>query len=187
MQIDSRGFINTALQRACRFYNERPDENDISLLVIHNISLPAAQFGTQYIDDLFMGCIDSQAHPSFADLKGVEVSAHCVIKRTGELIQYVPFNKRAWHAGVSQYKGRNGCNDFSIGIELEGCDDVPYTAKQYTTLITLTQAILKQYPKINTDHIVGHCDIAPGRKTDPGISFDWTYFFNHLKIQAGEK
>jgi AmpD protein len=180
MRIDSRGVIVEGIQHTCTYYNDRPDEHDISLLVIHNISLPAGQFGTPYIDDLFMGCLNCYAHHSFADLEGVEVSAHCLIKRNGEIIQYVPFSKRAWHAGISQFLGKKGCNDFSIGIELEGTDTVPYTTKQYQSLVMLAHTILQHYPKITTERIVGHCDIAPGRKTDPGVSFNWSLFFNNL-------
>ena len=127
MAIDLNGVLKAATQRACTHYDERPEHTDITLLVIHNISLPAGQFGTPFVDDLFMGCIDCNAHTSFSDLKGLRVSAHCFIKRTGEVIQYVPFNKRAWHAGVSEYEGQTACNNYSIGIELEGTDTAAYT------------------------------------------------------------
>lgn len=163
-------------------FNERPQDEtgDVSLLVIHNISLPAGCFNTPYINDLFLGTLDCSAHESFADLAGFEVSAHCVINRLGEITQFVPFNKRAWHAGVSSYQGRNNCNDFSIGIELEGTDNIPYTQAQYTSLIMVAKSLLKHYPKLTKNHIVGHCDIAPLRKTDPGPSFDWTHFLAQL-------
>lgn len=154
-------------------FNNRPDESDISLIVIHNISLPGGQFGLPYITDLFMGCLDCNADPSFADLKGLDVSAHCLIRRDGEVIQYVPFNKRAWHAGVSEYQNRTGCNDFSIGIELEGTDDTPFDDAQYQSLEKLVKTLVKQYPKLNKERITGHSDIAPGRKTDPGPQFNW--------------
>lgn len=153
--------------------NERPDEQDISLIVLHNISLPAGHFGQPYINDLFLGCLDCNVHPSFQDLVGLEVSAHCLIRRDGEIIQYVPFNKRAWHAGVSQYQGREGCNDFSIGIELEGDDDTPFNIAQYDSLEILVKSLIKHYPKLNEQCITGHSDIAPERKTDPGPHFDW--------------
>ncbi|AIY66404.1 N-acetyl-anhydromuranmyl-L-alanine amidase [Pseudoalteromonas piratica] len=157
-------------------FNQRPDEDDISLIVIHNISLPAGQFGLPYITELFLGCLDCSADESFADLQGLEVSAHCLIRRDGSVIQYVPFNKRAWHAGVSEYKGRQGCNDFSIGIELEGSDHVPFTNAQYASLEELVKTLIKHYPRLNKDEVTGHSDIAPGRKTDPGPHFDWQRF-----------
>lgn len=181
MKIDSLGVINNISQRACSHFDERPAQCDISLLVIHNISLPAGQFNTPYVDDLFMGCIDCNAHSSFSDLEGLKVSAHCFIKRCGEVIQYVPFEKRAWHAGRSCFAGQQNCNDFSIGIELEGTDTTNYTDAQYQSLAALTQAIMQRYPKITASNIVGHCDIAPGRKTDPGASFNWRKFFNLIK------
>lgn len=167
-------------QRPCTFYDERPDEQDVNLLVIHNISLPAGQFGTEHVDALFTGNIDCAAHPSFVDLEGLKVSAHCFIRRDGQVLQYVPFNKRAWHAGVSKYAGRARCNDFSIGIELEGTDTTPYSDAQYATLVECTRYIMALYPKITTSQIVGHCDIAPGRKTDPGKAFDWQKFLTLL-------
>jgi AmpD protein len=151
---------------------ETRDNSEVSLLVIHNISLPAKQFGGNYISDLFLGCLDPKAHPSFEEIYQLRVSAHCLIRRDGEIIQYVSFNNKAWHAGVSCYQGRTKCNDFSIGIELEGADDIPYTDKQYQQLSQLTVLLLGTYPNIN-DNIVGHNDIAPERKTDPGEAFDW--------------
>ncbi|MCK8134819.1 1,6-anhydro-N-acetylmuramyl-L-alanine amidase AmpD [Pseudoalteromonas sp. 2CM28B] len=181
MKIDSLGVINNISQRACSHFDERPAQCDISLLVIHNISLPAGQFNTPYVDDLFMGCIDCNAHPSFIDLEGLKVSAHCFIKRCGEVTQYVPFEKRAWHAGRSCFAGQQNCNDFSIGIELEGTDTINYTDAQYQSLAALAQAIMQRYQKITASNIVGHCDIAPGRKTDPGASFNWRKFFNLIK------
>lgn len=163
----------------------RPDPSDISLLVIHNISLPAGEFTAQpehsYVDALFCGRLDCRSHPSFNDLVGLKVAAHCVIWRDGRIFQYVPFEKRAWHAGVSQFRGRDRCNDFSIGIELEGTDNLPYTEQQYNSLIALTRDIIRQYPAINPERIVGHCDVAPGRKTDPGPAFDWLRFLTALK------
>lgn len=155
----------------------RPEGESISLLVIHNISLPAAEFAAvpeqSYVDALFMGTLDCSALPGFAGLAGLRVSAHCVIWRDGRIFNYVPFAKRAWHAGVSQFAGRERCNDFSIGIELEGTDNLPYTEQQYQSLIKLTYFLMQQHPAITPQRIVGHCDIAPGRKTDPGIAFDW--------------
>ncbi len=151
--------------------------DDISLLVIHNISLPAGEFGKPYIHDLFLGQLDPNAHPSFASLASLRVSAHLFIDRQGHVTQFVPFHQRAWHAGASSFEGREGCNDFSIGIELEGTDTEPFTDAQYTALAEATRVIMSAFPAITRDRIVGHSDIAPSRKTDPGPFFDWKRFF----------
>lgn len=153
----------------------------VSLLIVHNISLPPAQFGGPYISDLFMGCLDPDAHPYFKEIAHLRVSAHCLIRRDGYVIQYVSFNDKAWHAGVSAFNGREKCNDYSIGIELEGTDDIAYTPEQYRSLCSVVKKIQGQYPLISHTNIVGHCDVAPGRKTDPGESFDWAYFHQQLK------
>ena len=153
--------------------DERPAEARVSLLVIHNISLPPGDFGGDWIDDLFMGKLDPDAHPYFKDLEGVRVSAHYLIRRDGTLIQYVDPDKRAWHAGASSWKGRERCNDFSVGVELEGSDDVPFTEHQYETLAALTKTLFERYGTLD---VAGHSDIAPGRKTDPGPWFDWERF-----------
>lgn len=150
--------------------------SEISLLVVHNISLPPAKFGGCYITDLFLGKLDANADPYFKEIAHLKVSAHCLIRRNGQIIQYVSFNNKAWHAGVSAFDGREQCNDFSIGIELEGTDDIPYTDKQYQLLALLVKKLQASYPLISHNNIVGHCDIAPGRKTDPGPSFNWHYF-----------
>lgn len=175
----SNGWINDARRCESPHFNRRP-LNEVSLLVIHNISLPAGCFGKPYIDQLFNGCLDVSADPSFIDLKGLEVSAHFLIRRDGELVQYVSCDDRAWHAGLSSYESREGCNDFAIGIELEGTDTLAYTERQYRELKMLTLALFDAYPMLNTDRVVGHCDIAPGRKTDPGESFDWQRFKKDL-------
>jgi AmpD protein len=151
--------------------DERPEGEKVSLLVIHSISLPPGEFGGDWIDDLFMGELDPQAHPYFAEIEGLKVSAHFLIRRDGSLIQYVPCDKRAWHAGASTWKGRERCNDFSIGVELEGADDVPFAEPQYETLARLTHDLEKRYGKLD---IAGHSDISPGRKTDPGPWFEWS-------------
>ncbi len=153
----------------------RPEDEYPSLLVVHNISLPPGEFGGSWIDALFTGKLDPDAHPYFAGIAHLRVSAHCLIRRDGEIVQYVPFDKRAWHAGVSVYQGRERCNDFSIGIELEGTDTLPYTDEQYQQLASLTRLLIQHYPSV-ADNMTGHCDIAPGRKTDPGSSFDWGRF-----------
>ncbi|MDG6882112.1 1,6-anhydro-N-acetylmuramyl-L-alanine amidase AmpD [Phocoenobacter uteri] len=157
-------------------FSPRPDTNDISLLVIHYISLPPEQFGDDFIDRFFEGTLDPNLHPYFEEIKDLRVSAHCLINRKGEITQYVNFNDMAWHAGVSNFQGREKCNEFSIGIELEGSNEQPFTELQYQSLAKLTQTIQQSYPKIVKDRIVGHCDIAPERKIDPGQYFDWDYY-----------
>ncbi|WP_435947210.1 1,6-anhydro-N-acetylmuramyl-L-alanine amidase AmpD [Dryocola sp. BD586] len=164
----------------------RPEDETPSLLVVHNISLPPGEFGGPWIDALFTGRLDPDAHPYFADIAHLRVSAHCLIRRDGEIVQYVPFDKRAWHAGVSVYQGRERCNDFSIGIELEGTDTLPYTDEQYQQLASLTCLLIKQYPSI-AQHMTGHCDIAPVRKTDPGPSFDWARFRQSLEATSNKE
>jgi AmpD protein len=150
--------------------DDRPAGEKISLLVIHNISLPPGEYGGPYIEDLFMGRLDPKAHPYFEEIAGLRVSSHYLIRRDGTLIEYVPPDKRAWHAGASSWKGRERCNDFSIGVELEGSDDVPFSEPQYEALIALAKALNERFGRLD---IAGHSDIAPGRKTDPGPWFDW--------------
>lgn len=154
--------------------DERPKLAEIELLVIHGISLPGGEFGGDAIMKLFTGDLDCDAHPGFAEAKGLRVSAHLLIRRQGELFQFVPFSKRAWHAGISNFQGKTACNDFSIGIELEGSDEIPYTEQQYATLMQTIESLYLIFPKLRRDRIVGHCHIAPGRKTDPGASFNWS-------------
>ena len=161
-------------------FNERPDSIDIELLVIHNISLPAGSFGGPYIHNLFTNCLDPQAHESFRNIAGLEVSAHLLIRRDGSVTQFVPFHKRAWHAGVSSWNGREQCNDFSIGIELEGADGTPYEKAQYQRLQQVTKLLMNKYPKLTSENITGHSDIAPGRKTDPGPAFHWKAYLSSL-------
>jgi N-acetyl-anhydromuramoyl-L-alanine amidase len=159
---------------------ERPPNTGIELLVIHGISLPPDEFGGPYIEALFTNTLDHSAHPYFQTIAGLRVSSHILIRRDGSLIQFVPFIKAAWHAGVSSFQGRERCNEYSIGIELEGTDTYPYTSEQYKQLAELTQVLMQTYPAITRDRIVGHSDIAPGRKTDPGPVFDWQYYFKLL-------
>jgi AmpD protein len=149
----------------------RPKGCEPDLIVVHGISLPPGEFGGPWIDDLFMGRLNPAAHPYFAEIAHLRVSAHLLIRRDGGVTQYVPFHLRAWHAGVSSFAGRAGCNDFSIGIELEGTDDTPYSAAQYTSLVRVIAALREAYSSLCA--IAGHADIAPGRKTDPWASFDW--------------
>lgn len=161
-------------------YNERPDGAVVDLIVVHNISLPPGQFGGPYIDDFFQNQLSIEADPFFAEIKDLQVSAHFLIRRDGALHQYVGCDKRAWHAGASSWCGREQCNDFSIGIELEGTDTTPFTTAQYQQLAALIQLLRQEYPSIQADRIVGHEDIAPGRKTDPGPCFDWALLQEYL-------
>jgi AmpD protein len=169
----TKGWLNRAKKLESPNADPRPDANDISLLVIHNISLPPAQFGGPYIEQLFSNNLNPDDHPYFRDIYKLQVSSHLLIDRQGNITQFVPFDQRAWHAGVSEFEGRQRCNDFSIGIELEGTDDIAYTDIQYSVLAQVSQQIMAQYPAITMDRIVGHSDIAPERKTDPGQAFDW--------------
>lgn len=151
-----------------------------ALLVIHGISLPPGEFGGHEIEDLFMNRLDWDAHPYFGEIRGVEVSAHLLIRRDGELIQFVAFTRRAWHAGESLFRGCSRCNDFSIGIELEGEDETAYTDRQYEVLSAVTVALLQAYPALSAREIAGHSDLAPDRKTDPGPAFDWLRLYDGL-------
>jgi len=169
--------------RESPYCNDRPDDDDISLLVIHGISLPPGQFGGGWVDALFTGNLPAQLDPAMEDLRGARVSAHVFIDRLGKPTQYVPFDTRAWHAGESSWRGRAGCNDYSIGIELEGTDRLPYADAQYRTLIAVTLALLARYPRLSADAVVGHQEIAPGRKTDPGPAFDWRRYLGALSLR----
>jgi len=186
LQINDNGWLAGSEWVESPNSDERPKGVEINLLVIHGISLPPGEFGGHWIDALFTNCLDCNAHPYFEQLNGLHVSAHLLIRRSGEIVQFVPFQKRAWHAGKSHFAGRDGCNDFSIGIELEGCDDVPYEAIQYSQLEEVTVALMNEYKGITLDRVVGHCDIAPKRKTDPGPAFDWSRFRQALKICMGK-
>ena len=165
--------------------DERADPTDINLIVVHNISLPPGEFGGPYIEQLFTNTLNIDDHPYFETIAELKVSAHILIRRDGEVIQFVPFMKRAWHAGESCFQDRNCCNDFSIGIELEGTDDLPYTEQQYIQLANLVAALMDLYPAITRERITGHCDIAPARKTDPGPTFQWSKLFHVLDARLG--
>ena len=154
--------------------DDRPNADDISLIVIHNISVPPNAFGGEGITQLFTNTLDPREHADYRKLCELRVSSHLLIRRDGRIIQYVPFHRRAWHAGVSEYKGCKHCNDFSVGIELEGADDIPYEERQYEVLAETIRLLRKTYAGIHPRAIVGHSDIAPGRKTDPGPAFDWS-------------
>lgn len=173
------GWLNNVTHIPSPHHDDRPEGEEPSLLVIHNISLPPGQFGGPYINQLFTGTLNPEEHPFFDEIKHLRVSAHCLIRRDGEIIQYVPFNKRAWHAGQSNYQGREKCNDFSIGIELEGTDYEAFTEAQYIALAKLTKLLITEFPQIE-QNITGHSDIAPHRKTDPGPYFDWLHYKNTL-------
>lgn len=173
-------YLNSASQVASPNCDDRPDPDDISLLVIHCISLPPEQFDGNYVDQLFCNCLDPDEHPYFKEIYQLKVSAHLLIRRDGSIKQYTPFNRRAWHAGVSQYQGRERCNDFSIGIELEGAVTLAYTDDQYRRLAEVVKVLMADYPKLSRDRIVAHSDIAPDRKTDPGPLFDWERFYGLL-------
>ena len=160
--------------------DDRPDGLGPEVLVIHSISLPPGEFGGPGINQLFTNTLDPDEHPYYQDISRLEVSAHLLVRRDGEVVQYVPLLRRAWHAGVSEIESRSRVNDFSIGIELEGGDDVPFEAIQYDVLEQLCRLIMKQFPEIRPDRIYGHCHIAPGRKTDPGPLFDWALFRSRL-------
>lgn len=173
IEIDAAGRATGVLQIASPNCDARPDGAKVCLLVIHNISLPPGEFGGNGIVELFTNALDPAAHPYYAQIAGLKVSAHFLVRRDGAIVQFVPAELRAWHAGVSCWKGRERCNDFSIGIELEGADDRAFADAQYAALSALTRALCARYA---IDDIVGHADIAPGRKTDPGPCFDWNRF-----------
>lgn len=170
------GCLLAATQSPSPNCNQRPEGQAISLLVIHNISLPPGKFGTGYVQSFFANQLDPAQDPYFQTIAELKVSAHLFIERDGAVTQFVPFGARAWHAGVSSFHGVANCNDYSIGIELEGCDNIAYTDAQYEALAKVTYEILAAYPEITLERIVGHSDIAPGRKTDPGDAFDWVRF-----------
>ena len=176
----SNGLIEPA--RLCMSPNQddRPGGARPELIVVHGISLPPGEFGGQQIEHLFNNCLDWDADPYFGQIRGIEVSAHLLIRRDGELVQFVSFDRRAWHAGESSFRGKARCNDFSIGIELEGEDDTPYDDRQYNTLQLTVCALLRAYPQISARDIAGHSDISPGRKTDPGPAFDWLRLYDGL-------
>ncbi|MDQ6621202.1 MAG: 1,6-anhydro-N-acetylmuramyl-L-alanine amidase AmpD [Pseudomonadota bacterium] len=180
LQLDDDGVTRVARQVPSPNQDERPPGTVISLVVVHGISLPPGCFGTTHIEALFTNTLDAAQHPYFATIADLRLSAHFLIGRDGDLVQFVPCRARAWHAGISSWSGRERCNDFSVGVELEGSDDEPYAAAQYATLSRLVRALLARYPV--TD-VVGHSDIAPGRKSDPGPAFDWARLRRGIRAQ----
>lgn len=179
--IGADGWCPQASRYESPNFDARPAGAEVDLLVLHNISLPAGKFGGPHIADLLTNRLDFAAHPSFADLRALEVSAHFLVRRDGRVIQFVSCNDRAWHAGVSRFDGREKCNDFSVGIEIEGSDFVAFSPAQYDSVAALTVALLERYPLAA---IQGHEHVAPGRKTDPGPFFDWGMFTNTLRKTA---
>lgn len=171
--VDKEGWLSGVRRTPSPNQDARPDGASIELVVVHGISLPPGEFGGPWIERFFTNALPPGAHPYFAEVHDRRVSAHLLIRRDGELVQFVPFSRRAWHAGESSWCGRADCNDFSIGIELEGADDIPYTEAQYAALAAVLHALRATYPGIGAGAITGHADIAPGRKTDPGEAFDW--------------
>ena len=174
------GLIEPARQCPSPNQDARPNGARPDLLIVHGISLPPGEFGGPQVEQLFTNTLDWDSHPYFGEIRGMQVSAHLLVKRDGELMQFVPFTQRAWHAGESCFRGRSCCNDYSIGIELEGEDDVPYEDSQYDVLIEVSRALMQAYPEMSAREIAAHSDIAPGRKTDPGPAFDWLRLYDGL-------
>ncbi|MDD2699846.1 MAG: 1,6-anhydro-N-acetylmuramyl-L-alanine amidase AmpD [Sideroxydans sp.] len=184
MKFDANGWLSGVRRVVSPNHDARPARMPVSLLVIHSISLPPNEFGGPAVRQLFTNTLDCSTHPYYEQLKGVRVSAHFLIGRDGSITQFVACGKRAWHAGVSVWRGRERCNDYSIGIELEGCDSLPFEQAQYAALTKLTRRLLRRYPILD---IVGHVDVAPGRKTDPGPSFDWEHYFSLINSQTAQR
>lgn len=183
----NNGIIEPVRQNPSPNYDSRPESVQPSLIVIHNISLPPDEFGGSGIDELFTNRLDPDDHPFYAEICHLKVASHLLIRRDGEVVQYVPFHKRAFHAGISCYQGRDNCNDFSIGIELEGSDLVQFTAVQYQQLIAVIISLCDAYPTLKRENITGHQHIAPGRKTDPGPFFDWKILSEKLLVTLPAK
>ena len=182
LRVDAAtGRLLGARQVASPNCDERPEGLAPELLVVHGISLPPGEFGGPWVDALFTNSLPEDEHPYFATLAGVRVSAHALVRRDGSVVQYVPLHRRAWHAGTSQWRRRERCNDFSIGIELEGTDATPYEPAQYDTLARIAAELCRAYPTLSPDAVVGHSDVAPGRKSDPGIAFDWPLLRTQLR------
>ncbi len=184
MKFDAEGWLSGVRRIPSPNHDARPARTPVSLLVIHSISLPPDEFGGPGVSQLFTNTLDCGAHPYYAQLQGLRVSAHFLIGRDGRIAQFVACDRRAWHAGLSEWQGRTRCNDFSIGIELEGCDSMSFEQAQYAALSRLTRYLLRHYP---IRHIVGHADIAPGRKTDPGPTFDWEHYFSLINDRSQQR
>lgn len=178
--VSAAGWLSPARQCLSPNRDPRPDDCRPELVVLHGISLPPGEFGGPYIERLFTNRLDWSAHDYFRQIEGIEVSAHVLIRRDGEVVQFVPFAERAWHAGASSFRGRERCNDYSIGIEIEGEDDTPYEDPQYRTLAAVLSALFAAYPVLDARRLAGHCDVAPSRKQDPGPAFDWMRLYDDL-------
>ncbi len=174
------GIIRPATQCPSPNQDDRPDGQEPELIIIHGISLPPGEFGGPFVEQLFTNCLDWDAHPYFAEIRDLQVSTHLFVRRDGSVIQFAPFGRRAWHAGDSSYRGRSHCNDYSIGIELEGADDTEYTDSQYEHLIAVIAALCEAYSGLCARSIAGHCDVSPGRKLDPGPAFDWMRLYDGM-------
>ncbi len=185
MQIGADHWVDGVVRCASANCDDRTDPDDIALIVIHNISLPPGQFGGGLVQRFFTNCLDCTVDASLRDLDGVQVSSHLFVDRRGIVTQFVPLDRRAWHAGASSHRGREGCNDYSIGIELEGTDDVDYEEAQYVSLAAVVIALMKRYPRLSLNGIVGHQEIAPQRKSDPGTSFDWSRLYRDVVRMMG--
>ena len=175
------GLIGPAEQCPSPNQDARPAGVEPELIVVHGISLPPGEFGGDEIERLFCNCLDWEAHPYFEQIRGLAVSSHLLIRRDGRLLQFVPFGRRAWHAGASRFRDRAACNDFSVGIELEGTDETPYDDRQYAVLAAVIRALGRAYPGLTARRLAAHSDIAPGRKTDPGPAFDWLRLYDGLE------
>lgn len=174
MKVDPHsGLVQGVRYRPSPNCDDRPSGSTVDLVVVHGISLPPGEFGGPWIDRLFTNRLDPHAHPYFGEIHGLRVSSHLLVRRDGTAVQFVPLHRRAWHAGLSSYRGREQCNDYSVGIEVEGTDALPYEPVQYETLARLLQAIMERFPAVTPARVVGHADVSPGRKSDPGPAFDW--------------
>jgi len=187
LSIDAQGWLRGVARVPSPNADERPPDSQPSLVVVHGISLPPGEFGGPWIDRLFTNSLPADAHEYFATIDKLRVSAHALVRRDGEIRQYVPFTRRAWHAGESSWCGRQRCNDFSIGIELEGTDEIPYEPAQYEVLAQIIAALRQAYPTLRDADVVGHDEVAPGRKTDPGPVFDWDRLELELVAAGGRE
>jgi len=183
--IDDAGWLESAEAVPSPNFDSRPDDARIRLIVVHGISLPPGEYGGGHIRKFFCNRLDAGEHAYFESICEMRVSAHCLIERDGSIVQFVSFRERAWHAGASEWRGETACNDFSVGIELEGCDDEAYEVEQYASLAGLVAALRNRYPEIAADALAGHSDIAPGRKTDPGPAFDWSRLKRMISGRSG--
>ena len=184
--VDDAALLRNARQCPSPNRDLRPPGVEPGLIVLHGISLPPGEFGGEAVEALFCNRLDWNAHPYFKSIEGLEVSAHILVRRDGSVVQFVPFSERAWHAGESSFRGTRRCNDYSIGIELEGEDHTPYEDAQYASVVAAILALCTAYPTLDFRRIAGHCDIAPGRKTDPGPAFDWLHLYDLLAEQLKE-